>query len=431
MSHPEPGDGSEEGPTSADDAVATLTRDSSPTGAARRKSSSRASVVKSEQSTVDAGGKPWWAFRKQSHAVRPSTESALQRSNVLAKFIRSAAETEVEPPAVLRRARKPGFLKKLPPWQDALAGATAGLGSTLLLHPLDVIKTRLQVQDGAGLQIPKYRGTFHAFRSILQNEGGRALYGGLGPAILGSSISWGIYFSYYSGAKRRYQRWTGRKELSAPLHLLAAGEAGVVCAICTNPIWVLKTRLQIQEKLRVAAGQQLAQTSSLIPYRGTYDAFWSILREEGVQGFYRGLVPSLLLVSHGALQFMAYEEMRKLAVKARSVNSHRPPSGGSGSGDSELKAVDFASIGAASKLFATVVTYPTQVIRSRLQQRPGQMGHKYRNGWHALRELLKNEGARGLYKGFVPNVLRVMPSSAITFVLYESLMRVLKQREKS
>lgn len=141
MSHTEPGEGSEDWEASADTSLAISSRESSAERPRRR-----ASVAKSGQSTRDPGERPWWALPKRG-VVDTSTESPLQRHNVFAKFIRSAAETEVEPPAVLRKAKKPGFLKKLPPWQDALAGAAAGLGSTLLLHPLDVVKTRLQGAD--------------------------------------------------------------------------------------------------------------------------------------------------------------------------------------------------------------------------------------------------------------------------------------------
>lgn len=59
-------------------------------------------------------------------------------------LLRDVVEETSDIPAILKKVKRPGFVSKLPPWQDALAGATAGLGSTLLLHPLDVIKTRLQ-----------------------------------------------------------------------------------------------------------------------------------------------------------------------------------------------------------------------------------------------------------------------------------------------
>ena len=61
--------------------------------------------------------------------------------------------------------------------KHAVAGCTAGLSTVLALQPLDVIKTRLQVQDGAG-SLPMYRGTVDALQSIGRQEGWRALYSG-------------------------------------------------------------------------------------------------------------------------------------------------------------------------------------------------------------------------------------------------------------
>jgi solute carrier family 25 folate transporter 32 len=95
------------------------------------------------------------------------------------------------------------------------------------------------------------------------------------------------------------------------LHLLSAAEAGSVVCVLTNPVWLVKTRLQLQGP---AHGTHQ-------PYTGFYDALRSILKEEGWRGLYKGLGPGLVLVSHGALQFMAYEEGRKLLIAYRSQKS--------------------------------------------------------------------------------------------------------------
>jgi len=73
----------------------------------------------------------------------------------------------------------------------------------LELHPLDVVKTRLQVQDGAGT-LPAYKGTRDALHRIFREEGWRSLYSGLTPALIGSGAAWGIYFFSYNRAKERY-----------------------------------------------------------------------------------------------------------------------------------------------------------------------------------------------------------------------------------
>eukprot|EP00250_Pteridium_aquilinum_P012047 c20476_g1_i1 orf=158-1060(+) len=298
-------------------------------------------------------------------------------------------------------------------WQveNAVAGALAGLTTVAALHPLDVVRTRFQVYDGRDAVVPKYRSTANALFLIARNEGLRGLYSGLVPAVLGSSLSWGMYFYIYNNVKLWNKCWSG-KELGAQLHLISAAEAGALVCLATNPFWLVKTRLQLQ-----SPGHGMHK-----PYAGFTDALKSIVKDEGWRALYKGLGPSLLLVSHGSLQFMAYEEGRKFAIELRSSNSSDNEDK-----DACLKPMDFAVLGALSKVFATSVTYPYQVIRTRIQQRPNSDGRaKYSGSWHTLREILRHEGVAGLYRGIVPNFLKNVPASSITFLVYEAVLRILR-----
>ena len=311
--------------------------------------------------------------------------------------------------------------------------------SVLALHPLDVIKTRLQVQDCVDRRAATYRGTVHAFRTVVRREGALGLYSGLTPALVGSTVAWGVYFSCYHNAKARYQRAYDTHELPSYLHLISAAEAGLVVSLATNPIWVVKTRLQLQSRAPAAAAAKTAPP----PYRGFIDALTQIARAEGVAGLYKGLSPSLFLVSHGALQFTAYERLKRIAVHARASSSSTDARAGD-----EPSAFECAWLGVASKLFASAITYPSQVVRARMQQRGGaeggavaatatgttsgsgsgsgsSPGGRYVGFAQSLGEILRREGAAGLYKGMVPNVLRTLPSSGVTFLVYESTRSML------
>mmetsp|Transcript_18186 Transcript_18186/g.46015 ORF Transcript_18186/g.46015 Transcript_18186/m.46015 type:complete len:332 (-) Transcript_18186:246-1241(-) len=317
-------------------------------------------------------------------------------------------------PAGERTAGGPDGRTNAKQWQHALAGGVAGLTSVLMLHPLDVVKTRLQVQDGTPrTELPAYRGMVDAMRSAMRTEGWRALYSGLSPALVGSAASWGIYFFAYNRAKERNRAWMGVRELSPGMNLLSAAQAGSLVCVLTNPLWVIKTRLQLQ---RGGGGPPGVNTlpAGAMRYTGLLHAVKCIAREEGLAGFYRGLGPSLLLVSHGAIQFMVYEELRRVATRGHSSVD-------------QLGSTEISVMGAASKLAASLVTYPQQVIRSRLQQRNSRYALKYRTAWNTFKVTLRREGVPGLYKGLVPNVLRVMPSSAITFVVYENVIRMLSK----
>ena len=326
-------------------------------------------------------------------------------------------------------------------WRDATSGAAAGMVSVLALHPLDVIKTRLQVQDGVDRRAAAYRGTVHAFRTVARQEGARGFYAGVVPAVVGSTVSWGVYFTCYNNAKARYRREHDLEHLPSHLHLASAAEAGLVVSIATNPIWVVKTRLQLQKKTDAASPEtRRARSGTAVrPYRGFVDALAQIARNEGVAGLYKGLGPSVFLVSHGALQFAAYERLRLWRTKPKAKEEKEnvsdepaavPPS-----------AFECAWLGVASKLFASTVTYPSQVVRARMQQRREaetsdanaplrKRAPPYDSFSRSLRDIVRREGASGLYKGMVPNVLRTLPSSGVTFLVYESVRSFLGEGDQ-
>ncbi|XP_010550434.2 PREDICTED: folate transporter 1, chloroplastic, partial [Tarenaya hassleriana] len=298
-------------------------------------------------------------------------------------------------------------------WENATAGAVAGFATVAAMHPLDVVRTRFQVNDGRAPNLPTYKNTAHALFTIARLEGLRGLYAGFSPAVIGSTVSWGLYFFFYGRAKQRYSR--GRDEkLSPSLHLASAAEAGGLVCLCTNPIWLVKTRLQLQTPLH--------QTR---PYSGLYDAFRTILKEEGPRALYKGFVPSLVLVSHGAIQFTAYEELRKVFVDFKERRRT------CGTANDLLNSADYAVLGGSSKIAAMLLTYPVQVIRARLQQRPSTNGiPRYVDSWHVIRETARFEGVGGFYRGLTANLLKNVPASSITFVVYENVLKLLKHARR-
>lgn len=156
----------------------------------------------------------------------------------------------------------------------------------------------------------------------------------------------------------------------------------------------------------------MLSTGSQTPgaYPSSVSGAATIFRTEGVAGFYRGLVPSLFGVSHGALQFMAYEQLKVHRFRTRTKS---PGSEGSGLGN-----VDLFAISSLSKIFAGSITYPYQVVRSRLQTYDAHL--VYRGAGDAVRQILGREGMAGFWKGFGPNLVRVLPSTWVTFLVYEN-----------
>lgn len=175
------------------------------------------------------------------------------------------------------------------------------------------------------------------------------------------------------------------------LNFIAALIAGV-----TNPIWVAKTRLMLQH-------------SHNKPYNGVVHALWRIGKDEGISGLYKGFIPGLLGISHGAIQFMAYEEMKKGLLIWRNRESVN------------FNPIELLLMSSSSKVIASTVTYPYQVVRSRLQMLNSNTGIL-----EILRRVYADYGIAGFYKGIVPNTLRVLPASCITFLTYETIAKHLK-----
>lgn len=167
----------------------------------------------------------------------------------------------------------------------------------------------------------------------------------------------------------------------------------------------------------------MLSTGSQTP--GAYPSFISgsirIYRTEGIPGFYRGLVPSLFGVSHGALQFMAYEKLKEYRRGQHLGLSQGQTQGrGEGRQGERLGNIDLFIISSLSKIFAGSITYPYQVLRSRLQTYDAHV--VYSGGARdAIRRILGQEGMIGFWKGFGPNLVRVLPSTWVTFLVYENM----------
>jgi solute carrier family 25 folate transporter 32 len=199
-----------------------------------------------------------------------------------------------------------------------LAGVSGGSVSTVLLFPLDVIKVRLQVTEGnrsvaeAGLSNNNHRlGALRALRGIVKHEGVIGLYQGLTPALVGSAVSWGGYFFLYEGFKERLKTYKGSLPNGSPTltsldNFQLACSAGAVMVFITNPVWLIKLRMQLQMK---QASAHLNATHT--HYNGMFHAARTIVKEEGYWALYKGAGPALLLTAHGGVQFVVYEFLRK------------------------------------------------------------------------------------------------------------------------
>ncbi|CAL9733601.1 mitochondrial nicotinamide adenine dinucleotide transporter 1 [Monosporozyma servazzii] len=287
----------------------------------------------------------------------------------------------------------------------AISGALAGFLSGIVVCPLDVTKTRLQAQGLNGAENPYYKGIIGTMNTILKDEGVRGLYKGLVPILLGYFPTWTIYFSVYEFSKRHYPQWFPHSDFIS--HSCSAITAGIASTTVTNPIWVVKTRLMLQSDRGPYSTQ----------YKGTIDAFRSIWNQEGMRTFYNGLVPSLLGLFHVAIHFPVYEKL-KVRFNCYSLKENDPTH------SYELRLPNLIMASSVSKMVASSLTYPHEILRTRMQLRPTTKSinlpvEVQKKIIPLIKATYRNEGMRGFYSGFTANLLRTVPASAITLVSFE------------
>ena len=317
----------------------------------------------------------------------------------------------------------PSLLLPLSNNTPSVAGLSAGLLSTIIVHPLDILKTRLQMLPGRPTKNPFLGTSLRTLTTIIRTERPLALYRGLTPNLLGNSSSWALYFLWYAQAQdliRSYRQYPPNQSLTTPDYLLASSASGTLTAILTNPLWVVKTRM-----LSTPASSSGAYPSMLRGLR-------AIHATEGLRGYFAGLTPALFGVSHGALYFGVYEKLKawRRDVNLRSDTSQQ--SAGLGNVNGRLSNLDTILTSSLAKIVAGTATYPHQLVRTRMQNygtesssaatSSSSTANKSKLGMiSTVRNIWREEGLMAFYKGLGPNLVRVVPSTCVTFLVYENV----------
>uniref|UniRef100_H2MFZ6 Solute carrier family 25 member 36a n=1 Tax=Oryzias latipes TaxID=8090 RepID=H2MFZ6_ORYLA len=272
------------------------------------------------------------------------------------------------------------------------AGGCGGTVGAILTCPLEVVKTRLQ-SSSITLYISEVQLTG-------VNGAGVARVSPPGPLHCLKAI----YFAAYSTAK---EKLNGVLEPdSTQVHMLSAGMAGFTAITATNPIWLIKTRLQLDSRNR---GERRMNA---------FECIRRVYQTDGLRGFYRGMSASYAGISETVIHFVIYESIKRKLLEAKAHASM----------DEEEESVkdpsDFVGMmlaAATSKTCATSIAYPHEVIRTRLREE----GSKYRSFFHTLLTVPKEEGYRALYRGLTTHLVRQIPNTAIMMCTYEVVVYLL------
>ena len=244
---------------------------------------------------------------------------------------------------------------------------------------------------------------FSYMRHMARTEGTSSLFRGLLPNAVGVAPAKSVYFLVYSEIKNILNESAYFESETRPVFTVAAVCAGLSTSTATNPVWFIKTQLQLHHD------QQKLTMSNCI--RNAY-------RAHGFKAFFRGMSASYVGILETIIYFIVYEDIKKrLKYYRRSMNADK------------FHILDYVFGSVVSKLSATIIMYPHEVVRTRLRQdlkdSTGRL--KYRNFLQTLLTVAKEEGRVGLYGGFGTNLVRQIPNTAITFLVYEAIINFFEE----
>lgn len=266
------------------------------------------------------------------------------------------------------------------------AAGTAAVITVTGTHPIDVVKTRLQVSGGGGGRNYKSLGVFGTVKVVASEEGISAFWKGIGAAWLREASYTSLRLGLYAPIKSAL----GVTNDSHFLLKFGAGSlAGAIGSVAGNPFDVLKTRMMATE----GATPKLGNVASLI------------LKDQGIAGFYRGIDANIMraMVLNGT-KMACYD-----TIKGKINESGWIPKG---------LATNFVSAFSAGFFMSLTVT-PFDMLRTRLMNQPIGADKLYNGALDCFLKVVKSEGPLALYSGFIPVWARFAPATTFQLVIFE------------
>jgi len=284
-------------------------------------------------------------------------------------------------------------------WQDHLvAGGAAGAVECLLLHPVDVAKTRQQLQITYSQTMPQI------MRTILQEGGGGAggylrMYRGVFSPLMGMMPKSAVWFA----SNERIKYWIlGDAKETGGVRLIAGFFSGWPEALVVTPFECIKVKLQSR---RFASA-----------YKNSWDCFQGIIQKEGIPGLFRGFEATVWRNGiWNALYFYNIGVIKDNFLHGAGTQTKRTHSS---------QALISFLYGTAAGLIATFVNTPLDLVKSRIQL--GVHDGKYRWTWQTLFVIAREEGPKRLWRGLPLRMVRNGLGGGVTICVYELVMRLLQ-----
>ena len=275
--------------------------------------------------------------------------------------------------------------------EQFLAGGLAACSAVTFTNPLEVLKTRLQLQ-GELKAIESKKSLTKIFVDTFKQEGVRGIQSGLVPAYLYQFVMNACRLGSFEHIKNSLESINGSSAHS--INIVAGASAGVFGAFMGSPLFLIKTRLQSRSKGNTKYGFQHG-------YTGIVDAFTKITKAEGIKGLYHGVDASMLRTAVGsAVQLSVYDSCKKY------FNSTM---------EKDTLQVHF-SAAMVTGVFVCLFMNPFDVVSTRMYN---QGTNIYKNLLDCFIKTIEIEGFSGLYKGTMAHYLRIGPHTILTLTFLE------------
>ncbi|XP_027905550.1 probable mitochondrial adenine nucleotide transporter BTL1 [Vigna unguiculata] len=290
--------------------------------------------------------------------------------------------------------------------REFFSGALAGAMTKAILAPLETIRTRMVVGVGS-------KNIAGSFVEVIQQQGWQGLWAGNMINMLRIVPTQAIELATFECVKRAMtslqNKWEedghpklqiGFIDFNLPLSWIspvavAGAAAGIASTLVCHPLEVLKDRLTVSPEIYPTLG---------IAIRNIY-------KDGGVGAFYAGISPTLVgMLPYSTCYYFLYDTMKDSYCQTKNKKTLNRP--------------EMLVIGALAGFTASTISFPLEVARKRLMVGALQ-GKCPPNMAAALSEVIREEGLKGLYRGWGASCLKVMPSSGITWMFYEAWKDIL------
>lgn len=281
------------------------------------------------------------------------------------------------------------------------------MAGKVIEYPFDTVKVRLQSQPE---HLPlRYIGPMDCFRQSLQAEGLRGLYRGINAPLFGAAIENSCLFFSYRIVQDILKSTIYRAkpdEMPFPALLFSGAASGSITSLALTPIELVKCKMQVPFEASTGRAP------------GIFSTMASVLRHEGIQGFWRGQLGTFIReTGGGAAWFGGYEGVSAffLASAAKKNTTSEPVT---------LPVHQQMIAGAVAGISYNFLFFPADTIKSRMQtEGVGRLGER-QTFWSVGRALWQQQGLRAMYRGCGITCARSAPSSAFIFTIYEALRNV-------